>query len=174
MLSGETAKGLYPVLTVETMHKICLEAEAALYTDSLFADLSAKTQEPADQTATTALAAVNASLSAECSAIIVITSTGNTAHLVSKYRPKCPTITVCHRPIVARQAHLWRGLYPYVFEGVFALDSDWAKDVEARVADAIGFGRRKGCIKSGDKVVVITGWRPGSGASNTLAVIDVV
>ena len=49
MLSGETAKGKYPVVTVETMHAICLEAEAALYTDSTFIDLCLKTPEPADQ-----------------------------------------------------------------------------------------------------------------------------
>jgi len=36
MLSGETAKGQYPVKAVEVMGKICLSAEAALDTDEIF------------------------------------------------------------------------------------------------------------------------------------------
>jgi pyruvate kinase len=48
MLSGETAKGKHPCLSVEIMHKICLEAELALKTDALFSWLSVKTPEPTD------------------------------------------------------------------------------------------------------------------------------
>jgi pyruvate kinase len=173
MLSGETAKGKYPVQAVETMHKICLEAESALYTDSVFVDLSSRTPEPSNPTVTTALAAVNASLSVDAAAIIVITKTGNTAHLMSKYRPRCPIVTIVNDKQVARQVHLWRGCFPYFFEGDFSDKSDWAKDVETRVADAIGFGRRRGMIQDGDQVVIVTGWRPGAGASNTTAILKV-
>ena len=173
MLSGETAKGNYPVQAVETMHKICLEAEAALYTDSVFVELSSRTPEPSGSTVTTALAAVNASLSTDAAAIIVITKTGNTAHLMSKYRPRCPIVSVVNDKQVARQVHLWRGCFPYLFPGEFTEERDWTLDVEARIADAIGFGRRRGMIHDGDNVVVVTGWRPGAGASNTTAIIQV-
>lgn len=42
MLSGETAKGEYPIQCVQTMANICKEAEAALWQKQLFADLSSK------------------------------------------------------------------------------------------------------------------------------------
>lgn len=175
MLSGETAKGAYPIQTVETMHAVCLEAEAAMFTKLLFSELSAKlgTETPADQAECTALAAVNASLNCMASAIIVLTLTGRTAQLVSKYRPRCPIIAVASKKYVARQCHLYRRLLPIYFEGEFTLDGEWTKDVDARIENAIQFGKSRNFIHSGDAVVVITGWRPGSGASNTMRVVYV-
>ncbi len=42
MLSGETAKGEYPIHCVETMANICKEAEAAIWHQQLFTALSSK------------------------------------------------------------------------------------------------------------------------------------
>lgn len=173
MLSAETSKGLYPVESVETMHKICLEAESALYTDSIFAGISSNIPEPADSTITTALAAVNSANVCDAAAILVLTKTGKTAQMISMFRPKCPTITIVNDKDVARRVHFNRGLFPYLFEGDFADSRDWTRDVEERVIDAIGFGRKKGIINDGDMVVIVSGWRPGAGASNTTAVVRV-
>lgn len=144
-----------------------------MFTKNVFAELSAKSPFITDQSDATALAAVNASLKCMASAIIVITLSGRTAHLVSKYKPRCPIIAVSTYKHVTRQGHLFRGVLPYYFEGEFTLHSEWANDVDLRIQYAIDCGKAREFIKTGDAVVVVTGWRPGSGASNTMRVVYV-
>jgi pyruvate kinase len=47
------------------------------------------------------------------------------------------------------------------------------KDVEGRVQFGIKFGKSRGFIKSGDPIVIVTGWKSGSGFTNTLRVVYV-
>lgn len=49
--------------------------------------------------------------------LIVITTSGRSAHLVSKYKPKCPIIAVTRFPQTARQCHLYRGILPLSYDG---------------------------------------------------------
>ena len=60
------------------MHKICLEAEAAMHTKQEFIDMSNRSPTPTDSTTAVAIAAVNASLKCVATAIICITTTGKT------------------------------------------------------------------------------------------------
>ncbi|KPJ02929.1 Pyruvate kinase [Papilio xuthus] len=106
------------------------------------------------------------------SAIVVITTSGRSAHLLSKYRPRCPVIAVTRHPQTARQAHLYRGVLPLVYKEAAA--SDWLKDVDLRVQFGLQFGRQRGFIRRGDQVIVVTGWRQGSGYTNTMRIIPVV
>lgn len=170
MLSGETAKGDYPIGCVQTMANICKEAEAAVWQKQTFVDLLARTTPPIDATHTIAIAAVEASTKCLAAAIVILTTSGRSAHLISKYKPKCPIIAVTRCAQTARQAHLYRGILPLQFED--ALLNDWLKDVDARVQFGINFGKARGFIKSGDPVIVITGWKQGSGFTNTLRVVN--
>lgn len=171
MLSGETAKGDYPLQAVSIMHAICCEAEAVLNNKNVFIELSSRTPTPTDTTHTIAIAGVNASIQSMAAAIIVITTTGRTAHLVAKYRPRCPIIAVSRFMQTTRQAHLWRGILPLYFEGERL--PDWPQDVDSRISSAINFGKNRNFIRTGDAVVVITGWRKGAGATNTLRLVHV-
>lgn len=172
MLSGETAKGDYPLECVATMANISREAEAAIYHRQLYIDLCSKVESPADSTHTVAIAAVEASVKCQAKAIIVITTSGRSAHLASKYRPQCPIIAVTRYAQVARQCHLYRGILPLIY-GVKEQLPDWLKDVDARVQFGIQFGKDQGFIQLGDAVIVVTGWRKGSGFTNTMRVVIV-
>ena len=138
-----------------------------------------------DNTSTTAISAVLASYKCKAAAIVVLTTSGTTSHIVSKYKPHCPILSVT-RYIgmfalynlyphlqrygqVARQMQIFRGCIPLLYEK--ERDADWMKDVNDRVQYAIDFGKRSNFIGSGDNVVVITGWQKGSGSSNTVRIM---
>lgn len=171
MLSGETAKGDYPLECVLTMANICKEAEAAIWQKRLFIDLTTQMSPPVDVAHTVSIATVEASTKSLAAAIVVITTSGRSAHLISKYRPRCPIIAVTRSAQTARQSHLYRAVLPLVFEQP-RID-DWLKDVDARVSCGISFGKGRGFIKTGDPVVVVTGWKQGSGFTNTIRVVYV-
>ncbi|XP_018565356.1 pyruvate kinase isoform X2 [Anoplophora glabripennis] len=171
MLSGETAKGDYPLECVSTMANICKEAEAAIYQKELFLDLSETEKPPLDVARTVAISSVEASAKSLAAAIIVITTSGRSAHLISKYRPRCPVIAVTRNAQTARQSHLYRAILPLYYEAERL--GDWLKDVDARVNAGINFGKIKGFIKTGDPVIVVTGWKQGSGFTNTMRIVNV-
>jgi len=171
MLSGETAKGDYPLECVRTMANIAKEAEAALWHKQLFADLAEQVVVPADSTHTVAIAAVEAAFKCQASAIIALTTTGLTAHLMAKYRPRCPIIAITRDAQISRQSHLWRGILPLHYTE--ERDADWMKDVDSRVQYGVNFGKTRGFIQAGDPIIVITGWKQGAGFTNTMRILYV-
>jgi pyruvate kinase len=171
MLSGETAKGSYPLQAVDTMHKIAREAESAVYHRQLVVELRDLTPRPTDITHTTAMAAVDASVNSMAAAIITLTRTGRSAQLMAAYRPRCMIIAVTRSAQVSRQLHLHRGVFP-VFSGADKKDS-WAEDVDERLNLAFEMGHDTGMLRPGALVVVVTGWHEGSGYTNTTRVLSV-
>lgn len=172
MLSGETAKGDYPLVCVRTMASLAREAEAALWNQRFFEDLMrAEGNIVRDSTAAAAIAAVQASYSTRASAIIGLTTTGKTAHIASKYRALCPFLAVTRNAQAARQMQLFRGVVP-LFYPEPRMD-DWSADVDERIQYCVDFGKKNGFIKSGDPVICITGWRKGAGSSNTVRILYV-
>merc|ERR1711970_266377 len=175
MLSGETAKGDYPAICVRTMAKISREAEACLWNERHFEEFmrmeSQEGNEGYDSTHTVAVSSVLSSYKCKASAIIVLTTSGKTAHIVSKYRPLCPILAITRFDQVARQMQLYRGLVPLYYTE--PRSDEWHDDVDKRVEFAVDFGKKNRFIASGDSVIVITGWRQGSGASNTSRILKV-
>nr|CAD2169471.1 unnamed protein product [Meloidogyne enterolobii] len=167
MLSGETAKGEYPVETLITMHNICKEAESAFFHAKFFQEICKDTKKPTDKTQTIAIAATSAAISCRASAIVVMTTTGKSAIDCSRYKPPVPIIAVSRDAQVARQLHLYQGVFPLHYPKM-EREPDWTTDLEKRIEVGIDEGKSRGFIHTGDIVVVITGWRTGSGATNTL------
>ncbi|KRY22761.1 Pyruvate kinase PKM [Trichinella patagoniensis] len=199
MLSGETAKGQYPLEALQIMHEICRQAEAAHYHNSFFNELLMITPRPTDAAHTIAIAATSAAVSCNAVAIILVTTTGRSAELMSQYRPMCPILAVTRNPIYCRQLHLtatlvskyrppcivlsvvrdWQvakslhlhyGILPCMM--LEPRDADWPTDVDKRITFGIKAGKERGFIHGGDMLVVVTGWRQGAGFTNTMRVIE--
>ncbi|KAJ8407784.1 hypothetical protein AAFF_G00268280 [Aldrovandia affinis] len=169
MLSGETAKGDYPLEAVRTQHKIAREAEAAMFHRQLFEELRRTTHLTRDPSEAVAIGAVESSFKCCASAIIVLTKTGRSAHLLSRYRPRAPIVAITRNEQTARQCHLYRGIFPVLYNK--PAHDVWAEDVDLRVNFAMEMGKARGFYKAGDVVIVLTGWRPGSGYTNTMRVV---
>jgi len=171
MLSGETAKGQFPLECVTMQHQISREAEAAIMHRKLFEELHQLRGLAADPTEAVASAVVEASFMCNAAAIIVLTRSGKSASLISSYKPRAPIIAVTRFDQTARQLHLYRGCFPCVFNEEVV--SPWSDDVDARVQFALDIGKARQFIKTGDFVVIVTGWQPGSGYTNTMRVMKV-
>lgn len=122
MLSGETAKGDFPVDCVRTMATICREAESAICYSKLLDELrrevhlAPESGDGGDLTSTTAIAAVEASFRCHAAAIVVVTTSGKSARMIAAYRPACPIFAVTRDQQVARQLHLYRGINPVYYK----------------------------------------------------------
>jgi len=171
MLSGETAKGSYPLEAVSMMSEICKEAESAISYRHISADLLTAMSTPADTPASVASSAVTAANTGECAAIICLSQTGETARLISKFRPRCPIFVVARDMMTCRQAHLYRGAYPIPYEKEIV--TPWEKDVNERIEYSINQGLVQGFLHSGDSIVAVHGWKSGGHSTNTVRVLAV-
>lgn len=172
MLSGETAKGTYPVQAIAMMHKICREAEAAIYHRQLFDDLRHTMNRVADTHETTAIAAVAASFTANAACIVCLTHTGKTAEVVSRFRPRCPIIVVTRDARVARQMHLYRGCFPLIYDK--PPKDNVLEEHDERLEFALDMGKRMGFMKLGNTFVFVSGWKAGAAHTNTIRILTIM
>jgi pyruvate kinase len=173
MLSGETAKGSYPNEAVREMHETCLKAENTIAYVSHFEELCNLVTRPVSIVESCAMAAVRASLDLNAGGIIVLSTSGDSARLLSKYRPVCPIFMVTRNASASRYAHLYRGVYPFHFKEQKPDFSkvNWQEDVDRRIKWAITEAMQLGVLSQGETVVVVQGWKGGMGNTNTLRVI---
>lgn len=98
---------------------------------------------------TLASAAVHAAFEVGAALIVVVTVTGRTAMLLSKYRPPCPIVCVTSDEKVARQLQLFRGLHAVVVPQATTLAT--CKRAALQTAKAHGIA------VSGDRAVTVHG-----------------
>jgi pyruvate kinase len=123
MLSGETAMGAFPVESVKIMGEVCIEAESQINYRELFLKLREMTASVprfnVPESVTSSAVKTSWDLQAGtwpvclcspsathtlCTALIVALSvSGNTARLVSKYRPHSPIVCITDSKQVAQQ-----------------------------------------------------------------------
>ncbi|CCK70308.1 pyruvate kinase PYK2 KNAG_0E00400 [Huiozyma naganishii CBS 8797] len=169
MLSGETAKGKYPINAVKTMSDTALIAEEAFPYVPHFDDVTACTPKPTCTAETIAVAAVSATIEQDSKAIVVLSTSGGTARMLSKYTPHCPIILITRNQNTARIGHLYKNVFPFHYSQK-ALD-DWTEDVHLRIKYGIQKAKEFNMLETGDTVVSIQGFKCGVGHSNTLQIL---
>merc|ERR1712224_1082707 len=113
MLSGETAGGAFPLNAVATMRRICETAEQAISYSHLFnsmKDSALAHYGSVSVPESVCSAAVLATIDCKAALIIVLTETGQTARLVSKYRPSVPILALSAAESSVKQLSLHRGV----------------------------------------------------------------
>lgn len=170
MLSGETASGTYPVESVSIMHKICRQAQSCVFHRYSYDEMK-NSSDLCDATEATAVAVVGASFKVNAAAIIVLTTSGRSAWLMSHYSPQCPILLVTRNAHVSRIGHLYRNIFPLEYN--VERKEKWTDDKEARLEFAIDIGKKMGFIKNGSYVIFVAGWAPGAATTNSMRILQV-
>lgn len=150
MLAGETAVGLYPVKTVETLDAVIREAErigsAHSSTMGPLAPIIEVPRVPHAQ----ALCEAAVTLADHCNAfaIIAITRLGNAARVLSALRPRTPIFASTETDVIARHLTMYRGVVP--------LTTGIGKDVDTTGALLKQELSSRGLVPSGSIVVFIS------------------
>merc|ERR1711871_73444 len=162
MLSGETAKGDYPVEAVTLMSDCCLEAEACFDHNTHLSELRRimRMETPLGVTPSVCLGAVDTANSNNADCIICLSSSGATARALSRFRPHCPIVVVTRVAQSARQSHLHQGCYPLVYPVPKDLSQEFMSDVEQRFEWAIATLKERGMLKTGSTVLGMHGSKP--------------
>ena len=174
MLSGETAIGRYPIRSVDTMHKIILEAEDHLedwghWGGQLGEEASgviAMGEVTHDDALSITRAAKELAHDRNVTAIAVFTQSGRTANLISKARPSVRILAFT--PIertYQKLAMLW-GVLPFIVP--------YADTLEGMLDSVEETMLYKTDIQPGQQIVLISGFPVGAHCPPNLAMIHTV
>lgn len=165
MLSGETATGRFPALVVESMGRICHEAEKARITRESTHRID-ETFSAVDETiAMAAMYAANHFPGVR--AIAALTESGNTALLMSRISSGIPIYAMTPHLETRRKVTIYRGVYPSTFNY-----DDFSDDaLQGAVLETL---KGYGVVESGDLVVMTRGAARGvMGGTNRMEIVKV-
>jgi pyruvate kinase len=161
MLSGETAAGQYPVEVVRTMDLIASTTEENIDYKHEF-DIREENITPSIAEGI-AHATVTTAHDLNAKAIITVTKRGQTARLISKYRPAFPIIGCTTDESNQRKMNMSWGVTPVVI--------DEETNTDALFAKAVAAAKSHGLVEEGDLVVITAGVPLGiSGMTNLMKV----
>ena len=158
MLSAETANGLYPREAVSMMSRIVVEAEG---NTGDFAPSRRRRERHSITVAEAICESVShAAEDLRMGAIAVFTETGNTARMISKYRPKAVIYAFSQVLPVCNRMNLFWGVTP--------VRTKQARSAEDMVTVAERELLRQDRIKVGDVLGVVAGTQMASGSTNLM------
>ena len=158
MLSAETASGKYPRESVSIMSRIVIEAERNM-TD--FVQFRRRREHRGLSVAEAVCESIaHAAEDLPMGAIAIFTETGNTARMISKYRPKVPIYAFTHVLPVVNRLNLYWGVHP--------VRCRQARSAEQMVTMAEQELVRRNLLKARDVLGVVAGTRQASGSTNLM------
>ena len=161
MLSGETAAGAYPVEALKTMSAIAERTEQENH--SRFAPLTESTNGKISVSDATAHAACLTAKDVNAAAIVTVSESGNTARLLSKYRPEQPIIACVMKEQVQRQLALSWGITPLMMS--------LAHSTDELIEMSTSLAKENGYLHNGELAVVTAGVPVGvSGTTNMIKI----
>lgn len=164
MLSAETAAGMYPVETVESMARICAEAEKS-HPVTLDSEFLHRTFTRIDQSIAMSALFVAHHMKVKC--IAALTQSGSTALWMSRLNSGVPIYALTPEEGSRRRMCLYRHVIPLIVE-YHAMDRDaLLQAAEVRLLAA-------GAVEKGDLIVISIGEPIGkSGGTNTLKILRI-
>ena len=160
MLSSETSVGKYPDIAVETICKIAEQTESVIDYRKRFNE---QDTDPTNVADAISHATVTTAHDLRAAAIVTVTKTGNTARMISKYRPSCPIISCTTDARTERQLSLSWGVIPLLI--------DEKKNTDELFEYAVESAQQAGLLKFGDLVAITSGVPLGiPGTTNILKV----
>ena len=161
MLSGETAAGAYPVEALKTMSAIAERTETENHARVEY--LTEATNGKISVSDATAHAACLTAKDVNASAIVTVSESGNTARLLSKYRPAQPIIACVMNEQVQRQLAISWGITPLMM----AL----AHSTDELIEMSTSLAKENGYLHDGELAVVTAGVPVGvSGTTNMIKI----
>lgn len=147
MLSGETAMGKYPVEALKMMVQIAESTEQ--YLDYKILPDFRSIRGDANVSNAVGVAAVRTATNIQADCIVTPTMTGQTARLISNFRPKTPIYAVTPNEWAQRKMQIYWGVTP--------LRGYQEESTEHIISHAMYVVKRDGYVKEGDMVVFTAG-----------------
>ena len=159
MLSAETASGRYPREAVAMMGRIVVEAEGSV---ASFGEFRRRRERPQLSVAEAICESIaHAAEDLPMGAIAVFTETGNTARMISKYRPRVPIFAFSHNGPVCNRMNLLWGVHPVQRREQAHSAEDMVNTAEREL---LGHGH----LKPGEVLGVVAGTQMASGSTNLM------
>ncbi len=147
MLSEETAIGDHPLEAVRVMDRIARATEADLpYGEWLFGRVE---ESDEDIALTVAQVTVAATYRLKLAAIVVPTTSGRTARLISAHRPRIPVLAISSSQATVRRVGL--------LFGISAVQQEEWKSLSKLLDDSARLAREQGVASTGDLIAVTAG-----------------
>ena len=165
MLSGETAKGKYPVEAVKMMNQIAISTEVHLSTK--IKDYRSKYINRGISAAV-AYSAVQTAHNVNAKCILASSMSGFTTRIVSKFKPDAQIIGLSPDDAIVRQMQIYWGVRPFKSH-----KAETTKDLLDEATDIV----LDAGLAEKDDILVLTGGGPanhrGKGVTNMLKVVKI-